>query len=99
MYNYSNFQKGQKAVALGYNEKVDTAPKVLATGSGVIAEQIIEIAKTNNIPIHKDSDLAQILSVLEINSYIPIEVYESVAKILTYIYKQNKITKMKKLKK
>jgi flagellar biosynthesis protein len=99
MYNYRNFQKGQKAVALGFNEKEDSAPKVLASGAGFMAEQIIDIAKENNIPVHRDGDLAQILSVLEIDSYIPIEVYGTVAKILSYIYEQNRIAKLRKMKK
>jgi len=98
MYNYSNFQKGQKAVALGYDDKEDIAPKVVASGSGLIAEQIINIARENNIPIYQDAELAQILSVLEISEYIPVEVYSAVAEILSYIYQQDYIAKQKKLK-
>ena len=99
MYNYRNFQKGQKAVALGFDEKKDSAPKVIASGAGFIAEQIIEIARENNIPVHKDAELAQVLSVLEIDSYIPIEVYGTVARILSYIYEQNRQAKLKRMKK
>ena len=99
MYNYRNFQKGQKAVALGYDEKKDHAPKIIASGAGLIAEQILDIAKENNIPVHKDADLTQVLSVLEIDSYIPLEVYGTVAKILSYIYEQNRQAKLKRMKK
>lgn len=99
MYHYSNFRKNQKAVALGYDEKKDDAPKVLASGKGLIAEKIIEIARDNNIPMHKDTDLVEILSLLEIDESIPIEVYSVVAKIFTYIYEQNKQKKLNKLKK
>jgi flagellar biosynthesis protein len=67
MYNYKNFQKNQKAVALGYEKNQDYAPKVLASGKGMVAEKIIELAKENNIPLHRDADLVEILSVLEIN--------------------------------
>ncbi len=98
MYNYSNFRKNQKAVALGYDEKKDDAPKVLASGKGIIAEQIIKIARDGNIPMHKDADLIEILSLLEIDESIPIEVYSVVAKIFTYIYEQNKQKKLNKLK-
>ncbi len=97
-YNYKNSPKGQRAVALGYDEKKDIAPKIVASGKGVIAEQIIEIAKINNIPIHQDADLAQVLSLLEINAYIPMEVYGTVAQILSYIYKQNNLAKQNKVK-
>lgn len=98
MYNYSNFRKNQRAVALGYNEKEDDAPKVLASGKGLIAEKIIEIARENNVPMHRDADLVEILSLLEIDESIPIEVYSVVAKIFTYIYEQNKQKKLNKLK-
>lgn len=99
MYNYSNFKKNQKAVALGYDEKKDNAPKVLASGKGLIAEKIIEIARDNNIPMHRNADLVEILSLLEIDESIPIEVYSVVAKIFTYIYEQNQQKKLNKLKK
>ena len=92
---YNNFQKGKKAIALGYDEKKDHAPKIVATGKGVIAEQIINIATSNNIPMHYDADLVEILSLLEIDSYIPLEVYGVVAEILSYIYKQNTLAKNK----
>ena len=98
MYNYSNLGKNQKAVALSYDKKKDDAPKVLASGKGVIAEKIIEIARDNNVPMHKDADLVEILSLLDINESIPIEVYSVVAKIFTYIYEQDKEKKLNKLK-
>ena len=44
-----NTQK--RATALGYDAENDIAPKVLASGRGVIAEQIIAVAKANGIPI------------------------------------------------
>ncbi|NRB10510.1 MAG: EscU/YscU/HrcU family type III secretion system export apparatus switch protein [Rickettsiaceae bacterium] len=86
---YNNLCQGQKAIALGYDKKKDPAPKVLATGKEDHAKRIIAIAKEHNIPIHKDSDLAEILILLDINEYIPLEVYSVVAEILTYIYEQN----------
>jgi flagellar biosynthesis protein len=98
MYNYSKFQKGQKAVALGFDIKKDDAPKVLAIGRGQIAENIIQIAKDSNIPTHTDADLVEILSVLDIDEYIPVEVYSVVAEIFTHIYQLNEKKKQRKLK-
>ena len=86
MYHYSNFQKNQKAVALGFDKKKDPAPKVLAAGRGLVAKKIVEIARENNIPTHVDANLVEILSVLDIDEYIPLEVYSVVAEIFTYIY-------------
>ncbi|GAB4169149.1 MAG: FlhB-like flagellar biosynthesis protein [Rickettsiaceae bacterium] len=88
MYRYSNFQKNQKAVALGFDEKKDPVPKVLATGKGEIAEKIMQVARENNVPMHRDAKLVEILSVLDIDEHIPLEVYSVVAEILTCIYEQ-----------
>jgi len=81
--------KAQKAVALEYKVDVDPAPRVVATGEGFIAEQIVALAEENGIPIKKDSDLVEILSALELDSFIPLDAYVAVAEILSYIYKQN----------
>ena len=99
MYYYNNFQKNQKAVALGYDEMSDAAPKVLASGKGRIAEKIVEIARENNVPLHRDANLVEVLSILEIDEYIPLEVYSVVAEIFTYIYEQESEKKKKKLQK
>lgn len=97
MYNYSNLNKSQKAVALSYKEKQDVAPKVVTSGKGIIAEKIIELAHENNIPIHSDGDLVEILSVLEIGEYIPVEVYSVIAEIFSHIYEKNEQIKNRKL--
>lgn len=83
-------EKAQTAIALSYDTKVDAAPRILATGTGLLAEKILEIADQESIPIHKDENLAQILSMLEQNSLIPIEAYAAVVKILGQIYKFNR---------
>lgn len=88
-YNNSYQNYNSQAVALGYIDGIDNAPRVLASGKGLIAEQIIEKAKEHNIPIKKDADLMKILSILEIDSMIPFEAYTAVAEILSSIYKYN----------
>jgi flagellar biosynthesis protein len=77
------------AVALHYNINKDLAPRVVAKGQGSIAEQILLVAKQHNIEIHKDAELVKILSILEIDSIIPLEAYAVVAEILSYIYRTN----------
>ena len=72
------------AVALSY-EAGDRAPKILATGKGYVAEKIIEAAKEENVPVHKDEKLAATLSKLEIGDYIPKELYGVVAEILVFV--------------
>ena len=50
----------RKAVALKY--EIDNAPKVIAKGSGEIADKIIEIAKEHDVVLYQDSDLVKLLS-------------------------------------
>lgn len=77
------------AVALGYDKDKHNAPTVLAKGQGPIAEKIIQIALDNNIEIHQDADLLQILKAVDINEEIPVEAFAAVAEIISYIYRQN----------
>ncbi len=83
-------EKPKTAVALTYDPDTD-APKVVASGKGVIAERIISEAKDNKIPIHKDSKLADTLSKLEIGEMIPPELYEVVAEILVFVDQMDRI--------
>lgn len=80
-------QRRPKATALGYDPQQDEAPKVLASGEGFIAEQIIAIAKANRIPIREDPLLAEALSKVDIGQAIPAELYPLVAEVLAYIYR------------
>ncbi len=66
---------------------MEDAPRVIATGEGFIAEQIVRIALDNGITVHKDSDLVEILSKLDIDALIPVEAFAAVAEILSYIYR------------
>lgn len=82
-------EKRQKAVALEYLVGKDEAPRITASGQGHIAEQILQIAFANGINVREDADLVEILSVLEVDSVIPLEAYAAVGEILTYVYKAN----------
>ncbi len=84
-------QKVKTAVALAYDPSEDGAPKVIASGRGILAEKIIEQAKDNKIPVHQDDKLADTLSKLEIGEMIPPELYEVVAEILIFVDAMDKI--------
>ena len=90
MYYKRYLKNKPTAVSLSYEKSKEGAPKVTAVGKGELAQQIINLAKENDIQIYQDEDLVNVLSLLEINSYIPIEVYGVVAEILCYIYEQKK---------
>lgn len=77
-------KKSKTAVALSY-ELEDTAPKVIASGKGYLAEKIIHKAKENDVPLHKDSKLAGTLSKLEIGECIPPQLYDVVAEVLVFV--------------
>lgn len=64
-------------------------PKVLATGRGALAARIIEIAHAAGVKVREDEDLAQLLAVLEEDSDIPLEAFEAVSEILSYLYSAN----------
>ena len=56
------YEKEKKtAVALEYTPG-EQAPKVIASGRGYLADKIIDVAKEENVPIHKDEKLARSLS-------------------------------------
>ena len=80
----------KQAIALEYDPN-EAAPKVVATGTGAIADRIIEKAQEANVPVHKDSKLANTLSRLEIGEMIPPELYEVVAEILVFVDAMDKI--------
>lgn len=79
-------QKGIKiATALKYKIAEDDAPKVIASGQGFVAQNILEKANENKIPIYKDDNLARQLQLLQMGETIPEELYEAVAKVLIFI--------------
>lgn len=82
--------KPKQAIALSYDPSED-APKVVASGRGLLAEKIIEKAQEFDVPIHRDDKLADTLSRLEIGEMIPPELYEVVAEILIFVDSMDKL--------
>lgn len=82
--------KVKQAIALEYDPSED-APKVIASGRGILAERIIDKARESDVPIHRDDKLADTLSRLEIGDMIPPELYEVVAEILIFVDSMDKL--------
>ena len=82
------YEKEKKtAVALEYTPG-EQAPKVIASGRGYLADKIIDVAKEENVPIHKDE---------KIGEYIAQELYSIVADVLVFVDDMDKIqSKVKK---
>lgn len=79
----------KKAVALTYDQTRDRAPKIVARGRGHLAEKIVAIARQHDVPLHHDSNLADIMELLEPGTEIPPELYQAVAEILVFVYRLN----------
>ena len=79
-----------KAMALGYDRAHDHAPRVLAKGGGDVAAAIVKAAEQHGVPIERDPDLLQCLQPLTNGAEIPVAAYEAVARILAFLYEQNR---------
>lgn len=86
----SDKKNPRQAIALEYDPQ-DIAPRVLATGQGIVADKIIDIAKESDVPVHKDEQLAKTLSKLDVGDAIPPELYEVVAEILVFVDAMDKL--------
>ncbi|NLK97044.1 EscU/YscU/HrcU family type III secretion system export apparatus switch protein [Defluviitalea saccharophila] len=74
----------KKAAAIHY-EKGSMAPKVLAKGKGIIAENLINKAIEEDVPVYENPELVNLLTQLNIGDFIPPELYEVVAEILVFV--------------
>jgi flagellar biosynthesis protein len=87
----SNNDKPLKATAIEYDPTSgQDAPKVVASGLGKIAERIIEIAESEGIQIHRDPDLAELLSKVDVGNEIPAELFTAVAEVLSFLHRSGK---------
>ena len=75
----------QNAIALAY-QAGDAAPKVVAKGKGLIAEEIIARAKEHGVYIHQSKELVSLLMKVEIDHDIPPALYRVVAELLAWLY-------------
>lgn len=79
-----------RAVALRYDREKERAPRVVAKGSGYLAERIIELARAHGITVYEDTDLFELLSKIELYQEIPLELYQVIAEVLAFVYRLNK---------
>ena len=76
----------QEAVALHYaNEK--GAPRVVAKGRGLLAEEIIERARAAGVFVHESPELVSLLMQVDLDERIPAELYVAVAELLAWLYR------------
>lgn len=75
----------QSAVALTY-ASADGAPKVVAKGRGLLAEQIIARAREHDVFVHQSKELVALLMNVELDDQIPPALYRAVAELLAWLY-------------
>lgn len=73
------------AVALAYAPG-DAAPKVVAKGRGLIADEIIQRAKAHGIYVHESPELVTLLMQVDLDGKIPPQLYVAVAELLAWLY-------------
>lgn len=73
------------AAALAYRDS-DPAPRVVAKGRGDIAEAIIERARDHGVYVHQSSELLSLLMQVDLDSYIPPQLYIAIAELLAWLY-------------
>jgi flagellar biosynthesis protein len=75
------------AAALRYQQERDSAPRLVAKGSGELARKILAVAREAGVPVYEDPDLVALLMTLDIDELIPPELYLTIAEVLAFIYR------------
>lgn len=74
------------AVALAYRE-TDAAPRVVAKGRGLIAEEIIARAREHGVYVHESPEMVSLLMQIDLDQRIPPQLYLAVAELLAWLYR------------
>ena len=76
----------KSAVALAYGQ-TDAAPRLVAKGRGMIAENIISRAREHGVYVHESPELVSLLMQVDLDQRIPAQLYVVVAELLAWIYR------------
>ena len=98
MFNNNNDTGSVRAIALKYQSTSGShapsnvsiasknAPKIVAKGSGSVAQEIIAIAQEHGVLIHKDDELSALLAQLDLGQEIPEGLYHVIAELIAFSY-------------
>ncbi|MGC9456082.1 MAG: EscU/YscU/HrcU family type III secretion system export apparatus switch protein [Halothiobacillaceae bacterium] len=75
-------EKPGVAVALSYDG--EGVPKVVARGKGLVAEELVSLAREHDVPLHEDPELSAALAQIELGQEIPPQLYQAVAEVLSF---------------
>ncbi|SBT07683.1 putative flagellar biosynthetic protein [Candidatus Accumulibacter aalborgensis] len=76
----------RNAIALAYSQ-TDAAPRVVAKGRGLMAEQIIARAHEHGIYVHESAEMVSLLMQVDLDQHIPPQLYLAVAELLAWLYR------------
>lgn len=85
MTDHAAPQQRGSAVALAYREG-DGAPKVVAKGQGLVADQIVARAREAGVFVHESKDLVSLLMNVDLDRQIPPALYRAIAELLAWLY-------------
>ncbi|WP_040786761.1 EscU/YscU/HrcU family type III secretion system export apparatus switch protein [Massilia niastensis] len=78
-------KRRQSAVALAYGGD-DAAPRVVAKGQGLVAEQIMRRAGEAGVFVHESKELVALLMQVDLDREIPPALYRVIAELLAWLY-------------
>ena len=74
------------AVALTYAPGT-AAPRVVARGYGLIADEIIARARSHGVFVHQSRELVSLLMQVDLDRHIPPALYRVVAELLVWVHR------------
>ncbi len=86
-----NIKYDDIAVAIKYAfGKQGEVPKVVASGRGLMARKIVELAQENDVPLKENKALAESLAKVPVGVDIPDDLWGAMAEILAQVYQLDK---------
>lgn len=83
---HASSEERSLAVALAYAPGRE-APRVVAKGRGLIAEEIILRAREHGVFVHESPELVSLLMQVDLDSAIPPQLYVVIAELLVWLYR------------
>lgn len=80
---------GRRQVAVALRADGAAGARVVASGRGALAEQILRLAFDSDVRVREDADLAETLAALEIDADLPVDALAAVAEVLARLYALN----------
>lgn len=77
------------AAALSYGQG-DRAPRVVAKGYGLVADQIVARAREHGVFLHESKEMVSLLMQVDLDRDIPPALYRAVAELLAWLYRIEK---------